>query len=95
VRGRVRSWLARWLRTDPFEASDFRPRIRFGPESAVTSSPASWVASSQPRSPSSQLRSPHPSYGPRDREDEYARLQSEIAHLAHPDDRPPTAGQSA
>jgi hypothetical protein len=84
VRGRVRGWLAHWFRTDPFEVSDFRPRIRFGPESAVTSSPASWLADSQ-------LRSLHPSYGPRDREDEYDRLQCEIAHLAHPDDRPSTA----
>jgi len=61
VRGRVRRWLAHWLRTEPFDVSDFRPRIRFGPESAVTSSPATWMAASE-------LRSMHPSFGPRDRE---------------------------
>jgi hypothetical protein len=84
VRGRVRHWFAHWLRAEPFDGSDFRPRIRFGPESAVTSSPATWLAASQ-------LRSMHPSHGPRDREGEYEQLQAEIARLSHPDDRPPAA----
>ena len=84
VRGRVRRWLAHWLRTEPFDVSDFRPRIRFGPESAVTSSPATWMAASE-------LRSMHPSFGPRDREGEYERLEDEIARMTHPDGPPPAA----
>ena len=58
MRGRVRRSIAHWLRTEPFEVSDFRPRIRFGPESAVTSSPAAWLSASQ-------ARTQHPSDSPR------------------------------
>jgi hypothetical protein len=84
MRGRVRRSIAHWLRTEPFEVSDFRPRIRFGPESAVTSSPAAWMSASQ-------SRTQHPSYSPRDREREYDRLTNEIARLTRPDDQPPAA----
>ena len=84
VRRHVRGWLAHRPRAEPFDASDFRPRIRFGPESAVTSSPASLL-------PVSQARTMHPSFGPRDREGEYERLQAEIAQLSHPGDQPPAA----
>jgi hypothetical protein len=84
VQGRVRRWLADWLRAEPFEASDFRPRIRFGPDSAVTSSPASWLSAAQ-------LRAQPPPHPPRDREREYDRLTTEIARLTRRDERPPVA----
>ncbi len=89
VRGRVRRWLARSLRPDPSGRSEPRPRIRFGPESAVTSSPARWWMDAPPPLRPRML---HPSYDrPRDREGEYQRLQDEVARLVHPHDRPPTA----
>jgi hypothetical protein len=84
VQGHMRRWLAHWLRAEPFDASDFRPRIRFGPDSAVTSSPATWMAAAP-------VRSFHPSFGPHDREGEFERLQAEIFWLSHPDERPPAA----
>jgi hypothetical protein len=85
-RARVIRWLARSLHPESVGSAEVRPRIRFGPESAATSSPARWWLDKSVVPPSYES---HPSYvRPRDREGEYERLRAEIAQLAHPDDRP-------
>jgi hypothetical protein len=80
---RLRGWLAR--PTAASDRTDGRSRIRFGPDSAVASSAADWVATAG-------RRPVEPTYhAPTGREGEYERLQDVIARLAHPDELPPPA----